>query len=573
MAELILTPMPIVCADDASPVARTAAAELASFLAKITKKTFPILAENKYPGGPAILVNTKNIPFAHKADYEAADLGEEGIFYAIESDKIFFGGGTVRGVLYAVYTFLEDELGCHRYAEDCEIIPENESPVLTEKVKQFVPPMHYRAASFMDGETPDYTVFNKLNARTVIAPEFGGSVEFGIGFVHTLHTLIPDSLFDSHPEYFPLIDGKREVGPGRQRCLTNPEVLAMTIRQVEEDFRAHPDHKTASVSQADTGETSFVCTCPQCQKINDEEGSLMGTQLRFVNAVADAVRDEFPDRFIETLAYRFTRHIPKITRPRENVIIRLCSIECCFSHPIETCGHGGPAFVRDMCDWAEISDHIYIWDYVTNFAHYLAPQPNIPVLGPNMRFFVNHSTVGMFPEGAPDARGVEMSELKSWLLAKLEWDPDFNTAKGTEDFIRAYAGAGAEPILSYIRRLNERPVVTGSHRGCYAAPDKEFFSEDFMKASEEDFEKALSMAENDIIRTRIRRMQMPLRYVRMVLYPECFTLDALRREVKTFVAEMPELGISKIGEGGTWETSIPALESRIRWHRPDFTMQ
>ena len=563
----------IVYAADASDVELTACAELGRFWKKVTGTAPACIREDAYKGGKAILVNTKTVPFAASAEYDPKALGEEGVFYAIDGETVFLGGGALRGVLYSAYTFLEEEVGCHRYTEDLEICPKQDKLVLENKVYSFVPPMHYRAASFADGEDGAYAVFNKLNARTSVKPEFGGSVEFGVGFVHTLHTLVPSSLFEAHPEYFPMIDGKRQDGPWYQRCLTNPDVLKMTIEKVRADFRAHPDHKTASVSQADTGEEPFCCTCPECQKINDEEGSLMGTQLRFVNAVADAVKDEFPDRYIETLAYRFTRHIPKKTKPRDNVIIRLCSIECCFSHPIDQCQHGNPAFVADMCDWAKISKNIYIWDYVTNFSHYLAPQPNLPVLAPNMKFFVDHRTVGMFPEGAPDARGSELSELKSWLLAKLEWDPDFDTEKGTEDFVRAYAGNGAEPILAYIRRLNERPVITGSHRTCYAQPDKEFFSEEFMAAGEADFRAAKEAVTDAETLKRIRRWEMSLRYIRLVLYPELYETEQLRAMIKTFVLEMKELGISKVHEGGTWETSERVICDRIRAHLPEFTME
>ena len=33
-------------------------------------------------------------------------------------------------------------------------------------------------------------------------------------------------------------------------------------------------------------------------------------------------------------AYQWSRHPPSITHPRENVIIRLCSIECNFGAPL-----------------------------------------------------------------------------------------------------------------------------------------------------------------------------------------------------------------------------------------------
>lgn len=554
----------IVYRKDAAAVEKTACRELQYFLSGITGKEIPAVAEDGGRQEKAVLVATKETPFAAFEKYRDSALGDEGVFYSVEDGIVFIGGGSVRGVLYSAYTFLEEEFGVRRYTEELEVVPKAEKTELAQKVYSYVPPMHYRAASFEDGSAAPYCTFNKMNARSSIPEEAGGMIDFGIGFAHTIGRLVPDELFNTHPEYFPMIDGKRSCGRGYQRCLTNPEVLAMTVGKVLADFRAHPEHKTASVSQEDTGEVPYCCTCPECARVNAEEGSLMGTQLRFVNAVADAVREEFPDRFIDTLAFSFTRHVPKLTRPRSNVIIRLCSIECCFSHPIECPEPANEAFVKDMRDWAEIAENIYIWDYVTNFHHYLAPQPNIPVLGPNMRFFIGHRTVGMFPEGAPDSRGSELSELKSWLLAKLMWNPGFDTERGTEEFVSAYAGAGAGPVLAYIRRLNERAAIMDSHRGCYAKPDRAFFDEAFLSAAEADFAEAKALAGDETALRRIRRWEMPVRYIRLILYPERFTQEELGKEEDAFISDMAELGVTKLREGSSYGRSREILEQRIR---------
>ncbi len=50
----------------------------------------------------------------------------------------------------------------------------------------------------------------------------------------------------------------------------------------------------------------------------------MGPLLRAVNAVADAIVTDFPDVAISTLAYQHTMKPPMLTKPRKNVIVRLC---------------------------------------------------------------------------------------------------------------------------------------------------------------------------------------------------------------------------------------------------------
>ena len=127
-------------------------------------------------------------------------------------------------------------------------------------------------------------------------------------------------------------------------------------------------------------------------KINEEEGTPGGSLFRAVNAIADGLKDEYPNVAIDTLAYQWSRPAPKITKPRENVIIRLCSIECNFAVPLTGQLADGrllrrvdPAvlfafcvvdfcidtknvkFQTDMSAWSKVSNRTFIWNYITNF--------------------------------------------------------------------------------------------------------------------------------------------------------------------------------------------------------------
>lgn len=68
--------------------------------------------------------------------------------------------------------------------------------------------------------------------------------------------------------------GERIHGPHTQRCLTNPDVLAMSIEKVREGFRKDPNALIASVTQADTyPDKPNNCQCPACKAIDEAEGS------------------------------------------------------------------------------------------------------------------------------------------------------------------------------------------------------------------------------------------------------------------------------------------------------------
>ena len=137
-----------------------------------------------------------------------------------------------------------------------------------------------------------------------------------------------------------------------------------------------------------------------CQ-IDQEEGSHAGALIRFVNAVANEIAKDYPEVIIDTLAYTYSRSAPK-TKPAPNVVVRLCSIECCFSHPLSECVQNTDKhkpFQEDMKDWAKLTNRIYIWDYTTNFSHYMNPMPNLHVLQKNIQFFVENGVTGLFEQG------------------------------------------------------------------------------------------------------------------------------------------------------------------------------
>ena len=113
-------------------------------------------------------------------------------------------------------------------------------------------------------------------------------------------------------EYYALRNGKRIP---TQLCLTNPDVLKITIDNLRRKMAANPGAVYWSVSQNDNRQ---YCTCPKCRAIDEREGSPSGSIIDFVNKVAD----EFPDRMISTLAYEYSR-APKNLKPGNT------SILCC----------------------------------------------------------------------------------------------------------------------------------------------------------------------------------------------------------------------------------------------------
>lgn len=293
--------------------------------------------------------------------------------------------------------------------------------------------------------------------RQVIKTRDSEDPEWGL-WVHTMHRFVPPAQFEEHPEYFAERNGVRVPD---QICLSHPEVLRITVDSLHAMMAPKPAARYWSVSQMDNFNH---CQCAQCHRTDSIDGSPSGSILRFANAVADS----FPDMVISTLAYQYSRKAPLITKPRPNVNIMLCSIEEDRSKPIAASSQPG-SFTTDLRDWSALTHNIIVWDYVINFSHLVAPFPNWKVLQPNLQLFRDNGVPMVFEQGLSSTGG-EMPEFRTYLLAKLLWNPDLNVDSLRTHFMNAFYGDAGVYIHKYTQLLEEELEKSGKPLTLYEHP-------------------------------------------------------------------------------------------------------
>ncbi len=434
---------------------RTAAEELSKYLTAMSGATVPVTESPT--------VTTEGFVLGLDKSLAADELS-----VSVKDDVVTLAGGNGRGVLYAVYRLLE-HLGCRFYAEDTEVVPTLTPDEIAEALHEGLcireaSPFEFRDLYWTCTYRPDVAVKLRLNAgmagkgthKRDIPAAWGGDIGYaGPHFVHTFERLIPaEEFFEDHPEYFSMIDGQRTAKYlYSQLCLSNPEVLDIVIDRVKGWLRDNPDAQIVSVSQNDSFVIGSYCTCPACAAVDAEEGAPSGSLIRFVNKVAEAVEHDFPYVAVDTLAYQYSTMPPKLTKPRHNVMVRMCTGGC-SSHAIDTCERnaGTKACIEG---WSKICDRLYIWDYTTDFAQYLVPYPNLTTLQSNARFFASHSVKGVFEQGNyTGGKSGEFGELRSYMLAGLLWDPD--KTPDAEGFMEAYYGGGAPYVQQYLNYIHSK---------------------------------------------------------------------------------------------------------------------
>ncbi len=400
---------------------------------------------------------------------------KDGAYRIAEKDgDVYISGAGTHGALYGVYAFLEQVCGCRWYAPDLEVVPAAQSvDVPAGFERQYTPYFEYRETDWRTHYSRDYAAANQMNgsAYRPVPEEWGGSVKYISGFAHTLTTQFcrADVYFDAHPDYFALHKGKRTPD---QLCLTNPDVLAMVKAEVLDLLRVSYDPAQAlQIVSLTQNDNQHYCECDACKALDDANGSHAGTMVAFANAVADAVRAAGYDRAaIDTFAYEYTRKPPTAVVPRDNVIIRLCSIECCFGHALSDADCKQNAlFMQDLDGWSKICDRIYVWDYGTNYGETFNFFPNFHVLQKNMQTFYEHHVLGVYGEGNyyPEHCEGEFCDLRGYLQCRLTADPYLDYDAEINGFLRAYYGDGWEAIRQFIDLCCDKGVTKYKHAGIF----------------------------------------------------------------------------------------------------------
>ena len=305
------------------------------------------------------------------------------------------------------------------------------------------------------------------------------------------------------------MDGKR-LRERTQLCCTNEEVIRLVIEGIRERMRSHPDATYFSVSQNDWGN---YCECGRCQELATREESQMGPVLQLVNRVADAVVDEFPEKRITTLAYQWSRKPPKTIRPRANVTIRLCSIECCFSHPLPGCDYpANERFCEDIRGWSAICDDLWIWNYTTNFRNYYLPHPALRALNDDVRFFVAHNVKGVYEQDTKLTPNGEMSALGGYMMAQFLWDPEYDEETAMGEFLSAVYGEAAPHIRAYIDLLHDKMEAENIHLRCFTRSEEAaFLTSEVLAEADGLFDRAEeAVGDQPEVLQRVRFARMPV---------------------------------------------------------------
>ncbi len=538
-----------------------AADVLSNYLKQITGAEFLIYADDRKESDSEILIGNTNRSIKNTINHP------DGFSIITEKNKLLLNGGGGKGIVYAVYFFLEKFSGCRKYSSEAKVIPKNNSLTIPDDINILeIPKIDFREYFYTATVDDEYLEWHRLLKHH---PDSSPS-NWGM-WVHTFTKLVPETIyFDLHPEYFAYYGGKRQP---TQLCLSNDTVFDLLVKNLRIEMQKQPQAKYWSVSQNDN---YGFCQCDKCKAIDSAEGSPSGSVIRFVNRVAE----KFPDKIISTLAYQYTRSAPKITKPKDNVNIMFCSIECNRSKPIaEETGEG--SFADDFENWSKLTHNILIWDYVVQFANYVSPFPNFKTLQPNLQFFSSHGVRDIFEQGS-SRNWSDFGEMKAYIVSALLWNPDANIDSLYKDFANGFYGDAGESLLKYNQALEKNLDTENVFLDIYGNPVTPIRT--WLKPKQVDeYNKFLLEAREKVkddktFSYRVERASLPLWYATLEqskffgtgergIFEKDATgkwivKPALKKSVDDFVAALKNHHITSLNEN-----VIPPEKYLSDWHR------
>lgn len=482
------------------------AQELRLYVERISGAKLDIVSPEQAPASSAVFVGAvgdfTSLPFA-------VTLGPHAFARKTVNGNLYLVGADKEGVAYAVCDLLED-FGCRWFmpgeigevaphspaivARDCDLI---ESPAFESRQMWYAWGATSPAAAQRLG---DWQRHNKV-----------GWLPFGHG--HNFSgTVPPAKYFAQHPEYYALVNGKRQPS---QLCTTNPDVIRIATEAANRFFDEHPEYISYSLCPDDN---SDFCECPNCRALDIEmdphltgKPNVTDRLTVFWNAVAEGVSKLHPGKRVAMYAYINHTLPPKREKVHPGVMPVVTTSVFCPIHSVADQSCPGRQEMRRILEaWTRMAAHVYIYEYDPIPGYAELP---CPLYGAHARSMKLYRDLGI--------KGFSFETHQSWattfpnyyLLARLMWNPDENPGAILDDLCDKFFGPAAAPMRRYYTALEKAFSAAKVHPGWGNAELVEMWTPAIMRECRAALDEALGLANDEMTRKRIEMVDGGFQYL------------------------------------------------------------
>lgn len=491
-----------------------AAAELANYLQRISGVKFlPLLPEALAANDPLIVIGRDN-PLAQQLapDIPYDTLGDDGFVIRYVGRHVVVAGATPRGTMYGVNWFLDRKFGVKWLSPDYTYVPNMRNLTVIPANEVQIPRFRYREVLSAEGEDKTFRAHNLLNGESH-GPSFSPSPPEIDSWTHEWSAkggeanfleLLPTSIYGkAHPEWY----------VGGQLAMMNKDLRREMVNVLISRLRALPDYRRTWFEVHDMDWEWDMD--PESRLFADAHGQRPSApRLDMMVDVANRVRAVLPDAKLAFNAYHWSFTPPEGMRVPDYLLVVPMTIHVDYSSALNK--GRNEKLGRDIATWNAISEHIFVWDHVTNFSGFIQPTPNIYPIGESIKWLASLNHIeGYFAEGSFNTPAAEFSSLRAWLIARLLWNPNEDTRQLVSQYCEYYFGHAAAPfIVRYIDLMHAAIAKSGDILREKTQVDMRMFDLDFIRAADKLFyDASAAAAPSTVFAKHVQEARMPIDYV------------------------------------------------------------
>jgi hypothetical protein len=430
----------IVVPEQATPLEKQGAQTLAKYLKMAAGVELPVVPEA--PDLPGTLVSLGKTRLAKAAGITEEGLKYDGYRMAAKGGRLFLLGrdtdivdnySGARGSLRVVFGLL-DRLG-FRWLQPTPMgtyVPDLKTVAVPDNLDvTYEPPFMYVHGRFVN--QGDWSMANSFRCAARLFSAGGHTWVYGV----------PATLYDSHPEYFVMRDGKR-VKPAQadnpQYCPTNPDlpklVADWTIKKFDEGY------DIVALGHSDGFQP---CQCEQCAKLSPAD-QVHNAQRKIIELVGR----KYPDRKVHLLIYS-----PAILPPTQfksyppNTMVEVClteTVQTPFGSHDKALDYWHAAVPGGTTVYA-----YYMGEYYDNG---LAPRFIPSLAAAKLRNWHGHGVQGIYWCGGNENWGGEGPTY--YTIGRLATDVTLDPAKVYQEYISLTFRKAAPAMKQYYDLLYEQ---------------------------------------------------------------------------------------------------------------------
>jgi hypothetical protein len=415
---------------------------------------------------------------------------------------LVIAGPTDLGTSHGVYTLLGDVLGVMWGMADpmFEDVPISRTVELGYIDRTEEPAFGFRCWS---GNVPGFLRRNRVDDGSRILPYYGHG--------HNLFSIVPPSKYANHPEYYcalpvdgggverqvPEEDGHTHIQP----CLTNKDVIRITIETVREFFDANPNVSTYSLCPNDSGD---FCQCPDCFALDDGMPEYRGRRMNsdsyfhYISEVSKELIKTHPDRYVGVYAYWTTELPPRnLDKLLPNVVVYLTQDSSQY--------HDAAYEKRDhelLEVWSKVAHHLAVYCYYG--LGWFPPRVYTEYSARTIPYLPTVSVKGFYCETYPywAHTGPQL-----WLASRLLWDTSVDAKALLDEYYERMFGEVAAEMKEFYRIIESgwtTPREGKWFQGLdWLAEQLQQLPADARDAAWKQINVALASAQSDVTRARV----------------------------------------------------------------------